>query len=397
VRLLGGVVGVLLAAAAGAVVFGVVYSPHGGRLMGLYLAICGGCVLLCVELLKRRRRHAGSLARQLAGGVGASLSLTLVGVGVIAMLMFISPHDGLTVAVLLVFAGGLGAYAVWALAEGPLEDLRAVRNGLQAVGEGRRDVQIQTGARDELAELADAAMRMVGQLAEREAERDAADRGRRDLVAAVSHDLRTPLTSLRLLSEAIESDLVEAETRRDYLAQMTLHLRSLSALIEDLFELSRLEAGDIHWSMQQVSLHELVSETVEAMRAQADAKRVTVAATVSADLGGAWADPERLQRVLFNLIQNAIRHTPADGSVTVLAEPNGAGVELEVANTGEPLGHDDRDRAFEPFYRGGDEARSGGGSGLGLAICRAIVEGHGGQIWFADSTSGTRVRFSLPE
>jgi signal transduction histidine kinase len=111
----------------------------------------------------------------------------------------------------------------------------------------------------------------------------------------------------------------------------------------------------------------------------------------------ARADPERLQRVLFNLIQNAIRHTPADGSVTVLAESNSAGIEVEVADTGAGLDPADRSRAFEPFYRGGNgQARPAGATGLGLTICRAIVEAHGGRIWFADAQAGTRVRFSLP-
>jgi signal transduction histidine kinase len=398
VRPIAGLAGVLLAAAGAGVLFAEVYSPHDGRLMAAYMAVCGACVLVAVEVLKRRRRRARSLARQLATGVGATVALTIAGVGVIALLMFISPHDALTMAVLLLLAGALGAYSVWALAQGPLEDLHAVRDGLRAVGEGRRGIEIRTGARDELAELAAAATARVERLAEREAERDAAEQGRRDLVAAVSHDLRTPLTSLRLLSEAIESDLVDAETRADYVAQLSLHIRSLSALIEDLFELSRLEAGDIEWSMQRVSLDELVAETVEAMRAQADAKHVTVAAAVPAGLAPARADPERLQRVLFNLIQNAIRHTPADGSVTVLAELNGKGLELEVADTGEGLLAEDRLRAFDPFYRGSDgKARSRGGSGLGLAICRAIVEAHGGEIWFAEAPVGTRVRFSLPE
>jgi signal transduction histidine kinase len=299
--------------------------------------------------------------------------------------------------VLLIFAGALAAYSVWALAQPALADIRQVRDGLRAVGAGRRDVTIETGARDELAELAADASRMVAQLAEREAERDAADDARRDLVAAVSHDLRTPLTSLRLLSEAIEDDLVDADTRQEYLAQMSLHIRSLSALIDDLFELSRLEAGDIRWSMQQVQLDELVAETVEAMRVQADARGVRVSAVVPPGLVPAKADPERLQRVLFNLIQNAIRHTPADGSVTVLAEANGAGLVVEVADTGAGLAGADRERAFDPFYRGGDgSARPAGGSGLGLTICRAIVEAHGGRIWFADSATGTRVRFILP-
>ena len=386
----------LVAAAAGGLVIGAIYGGHDGLLTAAYLLVYGTAVVAAVAALRRRRRTS-PLARQLAGGVALSIGLSTVGVVVIALAMFLSPHDALVMVVLLAFSGGLAAYSVWALAQGPLADVRSVGDGLRAVGEGRRDLTIETRGFDELAQLAADASRMVAQLAEREAERDASDAARRGLVAAVSHDLRTPLTSLRLLADAIEDDLVDDETRRDYLGQMSVHIRSLSALVDDLFELSRLEAGDIHWSAQRVRLGELVAETVDAMRAQADAHGVRVSAAVPEDVVVGRADPERLQRVLFNLIQNAIRHTPADGSVTVLAEANPAGIEVEVADTGAGLDPADRTRAFEPFYRGGNgEARAGGATGLGLTICRAIVEAHGGRIWFADAEVGTRVRFSLP-
>lgn len=386
----------LVAAAGGGLVIGAVYGGHDGLLTAAYLVVYGTAVLAAVAALRRRRRTS-PLARQLAGGVALSIGLSTVGVVVIALAMFLSPHDALVMVVLLAFSGGLAAYSVWALAQGPLADVRSVGDGLRAVGEGRRDLTIETLGCDELAHLAADASRMVAQLAEREAERDASDAARRGLVAAVSHDLRTPLTSLRLLADAIEDDLVDDATRRDYLGQMSVHIRSLSALVDDLFELSRLEAGDVHWSMQRVRLDELVAETVEAMRAQADAHGVRVSAAVPEDVVVGRADPERLQRVLFNLIQNAIRHTPADGSVTVLAEANPGGVEVEVADTGAGLDPADRTRAFEPFYRGGNgQARAGGATGLGLTICRAIVEAHGGRIWFADAEVGTRVRFSLP-
>jgi signal transduction histidine kinase len=147
--------------------------------------------------------------------------------------------------------------------------------------------------------------------------------------------------------------------------------------------------------MQRVRLDELVGETIESMRSQAAAKGVAMRARVPRGLAAAEANPEKLQRVLFNLIQNAIRHTPADGSVTVAAEPVGESVEIEVADTGSGIPTRDRERVFEPFFRG-DASRGSGGSGLGLSICRAIIEVHGGRIWLDEQSGGTRVRFTLP-
>jgi signal transduction histidine kinase len=338
-----------IAATLCGLVLGLVYSAGDGALMALFVLAFGAPPIAAAHILVRRRAERRPLGRQFASAVAVTISLVTIGVGVVALLMFISAHDALVMSMLLLLAGGLTAYTTWLLT---------------------RDVI---------------------------AERDAADTARRDLVAAVSHDLRTPLTSLRLLADAIEDDVVDRDTRRRYLEQMSVHIRSLSGLIDDLFELSRLEAGDIHWSLQQVRIDELVEETVEAMRAQADAKHVAVRASFPDGLEPVRGNPERLQRVLFNLIQNAIRHTPADGSVTVMAQVNGASVEVEVADTGEGLPPDARERAFEPFYRGGHgAARTGEGTGLGLTICRAIIEAHGGEIWLADSARGARVRFRLP-
>ncbi len=393
----GAVLGLLAGALGGGFVMGLAYAPSDGVATALYLVAWGSSVLVAVQVLMRRRHRAVSLSGQLAAGVMVSAGLSLLGIGAIVLLMFISTHDALVIAVVLLFGGALSAYSVWALSRGVLHDVRTVRDGLRAVGKGRRDIDLHTGAQDELAELAAAATAMAARLSETESEREATDQARRKLVAAVSHDLRTPLTSLRLISDAITDEVVDPATRRGYLEQMSVHIRSLSALIDDLFELSRIEAGDIDWSMEQVRLHELVSETVEAMQPHADAKRVRVVATVAGDLATARANPERVQRVLFNLIQNAIRHTPADGSVTVVAEANGRSVEVEVADTGEGLAQDDRALAFDAFYRGSSgPGHLGDGTGLGLTICRAIVEAHGGRIWFAEAPVGTCVRFSLP-
>lgn len=237
----------------------------------------------------------------------------------------------------------------------------------------------------------------VAALAERERARAAAEVTRRRLVAAVSHDLRTPIASLRLLVEAVDDEIVDEETRRRYLATMQTHIHSLSAMIDDLFELSRIEAGDIDWSLRQVELALLVDETVDAMRPEAGAKGVEIRSQLGDDPLAAQADPEKIQRVLFNLIRNAIRHTPADGSVTVRAEAGGDRVEIEIADTGDGIPAAEREQVFEAFFRGGEDAsRHSDGAGLGLAVSRAIVETHGGRIWLPPAERGTRIRFSLP-
>ena len=387
----------LVAAALGGTAMAVAYERRDGLATGALLFLTGAAVLIAAHLASRRRHRLGSLSRQFSAGIAASMGLSLVAVAVTAGLMFVSPHDAFTVALLLAFAGILAAYSASLIARGVMDDVNAIRGGLGAVAAGSRNTIIRTDARDELHDLAGAANRMAVQLTERERERDEAEAGRRALLAAVSHDLRTPLTSLRVLTEAIEDDMVDAETRRRYLAQMSVHTRALSALIDDLFELSRLEAGDIEWTLHQVSLGDLVEETVESMRPEADASGVDVRCDLTGGLGPARANPEKLQRVLFNLIQNAIRHTPADGSVTVRAQSISTALEVEVENTGIPIPEEDRDRVFEPFYRGGGESsRTRSGSGLGLTICRAIVEAHGGQIWLGAADAGTRVCFTLP-
>ncbi|HSS32904.1 MAG TPA: HAMP domain-containing sensor histidine kinase [Solirubrobacterales bacterium] len=221
------------------------------------------------------------------------------------------------------------------------------------------------------------------------------EEARRQLVAAASHDLRTPLASLRLLAESIDDGVVTGETRDRYLKEIRTHVAVLSDLVDDLFELSRIEAGEISWTMRQVELGELIGDTVAAMRAPAEARGVRIAADLPVGEGVlAEANAEKVQRVLFNLIQNAIRHTPADGSVTVRARKAGSGVEVEVADDGEGIPDGDDERVFEAFYRG-DAARGEDGAGLGLAISRAIVEAHGGKIWLERGSPGTKVHFTL--
>lgn len=279
---------------------------------------------------------------------------------------------------------------------------RAVLIAVAAFLSGAAAVAVPHGMGAEqilLALLAAAGVALAGALAARLAMEERASReveeARRQLVAAASHDLRTPLASLRLLVESIDDGVATGETRDRYLKEIRTHVGVLSDLIDDLFELSRIEAGDISWTLRQVELGELIDDTVAAMRAPAAERGVQL--RVDLPDGGlpAQANAEKVQRVLFNLIQNAIRHTPADGSVTVRARPLGKAVEVEVDDEGEGISPADGDRVFEAFYRG-DASRGEDGAGLGLAISKAIVEAHGGEISLEPGAPGARVRFTLP-
>ncbi len=327
--------------------------------------------------------------------VGAAVGVVLITVLAAAKLMFVSNHDALMLSAIVLGAALIALRTARVASAGVVREVGEIRDALTAVGDGARDREVRATTAVELTELARAATQMIDQLAEEERRRDAADAARRSLVASISHDLRTPLAALRLMLAAIEDGVVDDSTRDRYLATMHTHVRALGSMVDDLFELSRLQAGELDWSIRQVELPALVDETVAAMRIEAEAKGVAVAADLKPLPRPARADPERLQRVLFNLIQNAIRHTPADGSVTVRVEPAGDWVEVEVADTGAGLPDADRERLFEPFVRGLGNGE-GDGAGLGLALCRAIVEAHGGQIWLADSERGTRVRFVIP-
>jgi signal transduction histidine kinase len=386
-----------VAAAGGALIGGAVYGAHAGLETLEILLPLGLLTVLAARLLVLRRERAGGLRHQVLIAAAIIVGQLLVAVGLLAWLMLVSHMDALFTLIVVTYSSLLAVWVARGLGASVLRDLRSLRAGLVRVGDGDRELAIRTGGRDELADLAREVERMVERLSTEERARTAADDARRDLLAAVSHDLRTPLTSIQVLAEAIEDGVVDDSTRREYAARLATHARAFSALIDDLFELSRLEAGDISWTMERVRVADLVEETVDAMRPQAEGRGVAVSIECNGPQPLADANPERIQRVLFNLLQNAIRHTPADGSVTVRAERCDGAVEIEVADTGSGIDPEDRAAVFDAFVQGrSDQTRSNGSAGLGLAIARAIVEAHGGQIWLADAQVGTRVRFSLP-
>jgi signal transduction histidine kinase len=364
------------------------YDLHGALVTAAILAPLGWLTVLATDRLAVHRRRLGGLRRQFSAIAAVTAAQVALAVALFVALMFVSGHDAFLTILLAGYGAALALWAAQRMGGRALRDLEAVRATLALVGEGRRDVATGVTGSDEIARLAADVDAMIARL-------DREERARGALYAAVSHDLRTPITTLRLLATAIDDGVVDAATRREYAARIGTHVRALGALVDDLFELTRLQSGELAWSMERVRLDALLEEAVDAMRPAAEAGSVSVRARLDPELVVPRGNPEQLQRVLFNLIQNAIRHTPPDGSVTVTAQAVLDTIQIEVADTGPGIPADQREHVFEPFYRG-DEARVDGGAGLGLAISRAIVEAHGGRIWLADAAEGTRVRVQLP-
>jgi signal transduction histidine kinase len=280
----------------------------------------------------------------------------------------------------------------------------ALREGAQRLAAGDLGVRVGDEGGDELAELARDFNRMAAQLSAASVERERQEAARRDLVVAVSHDLRTPLASLRALTEALADGLVDdPATVARYLSTMRNQIGLLSGLIDDLFELAQLDAGAVALDMQRVAPGDLISDVINGLRPQADAKGVSLSGSLPPTVGAVRAAPQKVERVLYNLVANAIRHTPGGGSIVLTACDEGPGaprpgVVMSVADTGEGIAAEDLPHVFERFYRGEkSRSRATGGAGLGLAIARGIVEAHGGRIWLeSEPGRGTTVRFSLP-
>lgn len=385
------------ALAASDAIMALIGGAHAVLLSSEILLPLGLVALLIAQAADGELLELHTLRRRFELGLGLALGQLLAALVIGAAVMFVSGHDAWATIGVLVFAALVAIRAAQLLSMGVVADVRAIRDGLRAVGGGARDVRVTATSSRELADLAGAANNMIQALRAEESRRDAAEGARRQVIAALSHDLRTPLTSLQLLAQALDDGLVDADTAKRYVHTMSANVRALGALVDDLFEFSRLGAADLEWSMQAVPLAKLIGEAIAALRPEADARKVQMSAELAPGLPAAHADPEKLGRVLANLLQNAIRHTPPDGSVLVRAQSADEAVQIDIADNGEGIAAQDRARVFEPFYRGGREvARTRAGAGLGLAIARAIVEAHGGRIWLGDSYPGTRVCFTLP-
>jgi signal transduction histidine kinase len=217
---------------------------------------------------------------------------------------------------------------------------------------------------------------------------------RRELVVAASHDLRTPIASITAMLEAIEDGLADVS---EYITPLQEQARRLAGLVEDLFELARIDAGALAYELQVVELAPLVESCMRGVEAEARAQGVRLEQRIDS-VPPARCAPEQVERVLLNLLTNALRHSPSDGTVAVVVVEVADAVRVTVEDTGDGITPDTARRMFDRFWRS-DTARGGasGGAGLGLAIARGLVEAQGGRIWAeAREPRGARVSFTLP-
>lgn len=378
-------------------------SPSAGDLTAFALLMAASGLAATafghVALMFAPRLRVGSLPLRIGAVSALAFALAVAGVLVVAQLMFISDHDLSLLLGLLVFSLAVTLPLALMTAASLTQALTGLSRGASAMAAGDLSARVPVVGSDEFAVLAATFNRMAESIEDSSRRQLELEEARRSLVAAVSHDLRTPLASVMAAAEALSDGIVsDPPTVRRYLASIKNDAERLRALIDDLFELSLIDAGNLRLDLELTSLSDLISDTVESMGHQARQKQIKLSGRVSGDLIPVLADPLKIQRVILNLAQNAIRHTPSDGSVSLDAREEESAVAVSVEDTCGGLQPQDLSHLFEPFYRG-DPARlrDGGGAGLGLSIAKGIVEAHGGRIWVENSPSkGCRFSFTLP-
>ncbi|MEP6816191.1 MAG: HAMP domain-containing sensor histidine kinase [Marmoricola sp.] len=370
-----------------------------GSIAGITAAYSGavGLVGVLAAYLLRRRSLRVATITVAAVAVGVFVA-GLVGT---SQAMFLSGHD-FRVATEVSFVAGVIALGFGILVGETLA--RRSRSLQQRAREFGESGTFGSGSRAGPAELADLAVEL-----ERTSDRLRASRereqlletSRRELVAWVSHDLRTPLAGLRAMSEALEDGMV-AEPRR-YHGQIRSEVERMSRMVDDLFELSRIHAGAFEVTLEQVALGDLVSEAIAGVDPIARARGVRLGGSVDGDVL-VRVDPEGMSRVLLNLLTNAVRHTPDDGTVEITGRAGTDGIEVTVSDACGGIPDDELGRVFDVAWRGtsarspgqGGGVRGGTGAGLGLAIVKGIVEAHRGSVAVHNHAPGCRFLVWLP-
>lgn len=355
-------------------------------------AAVAGCVGAVALYVVRRRGVAVqvivvALSAVVAVGVGTRLA---------AQAMLVDSDDVVVLDVALVSAGAVAVLVALLLGRRVGRASAALLDAAQRVGRGEHADAASTDAPRELARLARQLDETSARLREARSRERALDRSRRELVAWVSHDLRTPLAGIRAIVEALEDGVVtDAETVRRYHRTLREEADHLAGLVDDLFELSRAQAGVLQLELDRVSLGDVVSDALAGAGPVAAAKGVRLVGRLDGPAPELTASAPELLRVLRNILENAIRHTPADGTVLVEAGADGERAFVTVHDSGGGIPEEYLPRVFDVAFSG-DPARSSGGAGLGLAIARSLVEAHDGDITVENANGGARFTVLLP-
>ncbi|WP_420630675.1 sensor histidine kinase [Candidatus Leptofilum sp.] len=353
-------------------------------------------------LYRRGLARSPSLSLTLVLTYGWAGLLTLANVWLMSEQMFFSKdHDLILSGILLLFAAIIATTFGIFVAASVTDGLRQLARTAQQIAEGNLKARVSISGRDEVAMVGSTFNEMAAQLQQTAQEREELEQMRKDLIAWTSHDLRTPLTSIRAMIEALHDGVVDdPETVTRYYKTIRSDIIALNDIIDDLFELAQLDAGGLSMQMADHALGDLVSDTLEMFQALALEHEVTLRGTVAPDLGLVRMCAPKIGRVIANLVNNALRYTPAGGTVVVTAVRQKSEVIVTVQDSGSGFAKQDLERVFEQFYRG-EQARSraeGIGAGLGLAIAKGIVTAHNGRIWAENAPEGGAiVGFSLPD
>ncbi|WKV70543.1 HAMP domain-containing histidine kinase [Streptomyces sp. PCS3-D2] len=343
---------------------------------------------LALRILRRR-----SVAVSLAVVAAVAVSAMLAGTLMVAWAMFLSSHDLAVVTTVVAVAAAVSLGTALLLGRQVVLRCRELVGAARDFGEEGTFRVPLVPAPAELAALSrELALTSDRLLASRERER-ALETSRRELVAWISHDLRTPLAGLRAMSEALEDGVVADPAR--YHQQMRAEVERLNSMVTDLFELSRIHAGALSLSPTRMSLYDLVGDALAGADALAREHGVRLAGGSVAPLP-VEVDGKEMTRVLSNLLVNAIRHTPADGTVAVAAERRADAVVLSVTDACGGIPEEDLPRVFDTGWRGSPARTPPSGAGLGLAIVRGIVEAHSGHADVHNVPGGCRFELTLP-
>jgi signal transduction histidine kinase len=338
-------------------------------------------------------------SRMLAVAVAVT-GLALANVAFVSFQMFLSAHDLLLLAALLAFSFGLAVFVAHTFADATSRSVTEVIVASRRLSDGDLSARANVDSTDEVGDLARAFNGMVERLQAAFARQRDLENTRREVVTAVSHDLRTPLASIRAMVESINDRVVsDPETIAKYLRATQAQVEYMTRLVNDLFELSQMDAGVLGLHMEEASISDVITRAVETLAPQAEAAQLNLREAVDGEITPVVMDERRIMRALTNLVQNAIRHTPPDGTVSIRAFDAGDAIQVEVSDTGEGIPESELSKLFQRSYRQDPSRnRKSGGAGLGLSIARGLVDAHGGRIW-AESVvgAGSTFAFTVPK